>query len=108
MAEDKTTLEYSIFELDGVKYQTVLTDKYKNKKPYKPADPKLVKAIIPGTIVKVFVRRGRKVNEGDNLLLLEAMKMQTYVQANTTGKVKQVNIKKGQMVSKGTIMIEME
>jgi len=108
MAENKIKIKYSTFELDGVKYKTILPERYKTRKKYVPVNPKLVKAFIPGTIMKVFVRKGRKVSEGDNLLLLEAMKMQTYIQSNMSGKVKQVYIKKGQMVSKGFVMIEME
>ena len=108
MAEDKNKVNYSTFELDGVKYKTILPERYKTRKRYEPVNPKLVRAFIPGTIKKVFVRKGRKIREGDNLLLLEAMKMQTYVQAHTDGKVKQINIKKGQMVSKGFVMIEIE
>jgi biotin carboxyl carrier protein len=108
MAETDPKPRFSNIVLDGVTYKTVLPQWYKNKKKYEPANPKLIKAYIPGTIIKVMTRRGRKVEEGDNLLLLEAMKMQTYVQAHISGKVKKVNIKKGQMVSKGFVMIELE
>jgi biotin carboxyl carrier protein len=107
MAEDKNKVNYSTFELDGVEYKTILPERYKSRKKYVPVNPKLVKAFIPGTIIKIFTRKGRKVSEGDNLLILEAMKMQTYVQAPNDGKIKQINIKKGQMVSKGFVMIEM-
>lgn len=108
MADQNKNPKYSILELDGVKYKTILPEKYINRPKYEPLNPNLIKAVIPGTIVKILVRRGRKVEEGDNLLLLEAMKMQTYVQANLSGKVKKINIKKGQMVSKGFVMIELE
>ena len=108
MAEDKNKVRYSTLELDGVKYKTILPEKFKKRKKYEPQNPKLIKAFIPGTIVKILVRKGRKIDEGDNLLLLEAMKMQTYVQSGVSGKVKRVNIKKGQMVSKGFVMIELE
>ena len=108
MADQNENLKYSTLVLDGVKYKTILPEKFKNRAKYEPLNPKLIKAVIPGTIVKILVRKGRKVEEGDNLLLLEAMKMQTYVQAHISGKVKVVNIKKGQMVSKGFVMIELE
>lgn len=108
MAEQKKNQKFSIIELDGVKYSTILPASYKNRKKYEPNNPKLIKAVIPGTIVKILVKKGRKVEEGDNLLMLEAMKMQTYVQAHVSGKVKAINIKKGQMVSKGYVMLELE
>lgn len=107
MADQNENPKYSILELDGVKYKTILPEKFKNRPKYVASNPKLIKSVIPGTIVKILVRKGRKVEEGDNLLLLEAMKMQTYVQAHISGKVKVVNIKKGQMVSKGFVMIEL-
>ena len=107
MEEKVQKPKYSTFELDGVKYKTLLTEKYRNRKKYEPENPKLLKAYIPGTIVKVLTKKGRKVEEGENLLVLEAMKMQTFVQAHIAGKVKSVNVKKGQMVPKGFVMIEL-
>ncbi len=108
MAEDKPKELYSIFELDGVEYKTLLTKKFRDRKKFVKWDPKKVISVIPGTVVKVLVRRGRKVETGDNLLIFDAMKMQTFVQANADGKIKKINVKKGQMVSKNFVMIEME
>ena len=108
MTEENSEIKYSSFELDGIKYKTVLPKKFLNRKKYEPENPKFVKAFIPGTIVKIFTRKGRKVEEGDNLLVLEAMKMQTIITADYPGKIKSINVKKGQMVSKGYVMIEMQ
>ena len=94
--------------VDGGKYMTTLTNKYKNKKPYEEYNPKLIKAFIPGTIVEIFTKTGKKVEEGEMLLILEAMKMRNSVVAPCDGKVKKVVVKLGQMVSKGYVMIEME
>ncbi len=108
MNEDTPKELYSIFELDGVEYKTLLTKKFRNRKKYVKWDPKKVEAQIPGTIVKVLVRRGRKVETGDNLIILEAMKMQSVIQAQADGKVKKIHVKKGQMVSKNQVLIELE
>lgn len=109
MAEEEVKKpDFAKLNIDEVKYKTLLTNKYKNRKPYVPADPKLVKAFIPGTIVKINVRRGRKVEEGDDLIVLEAMKMQNQIKAHMAGKIKKVNVKKGQMVPKNFVMIEFE
>lgn len=108
MSEESPKELYSIFELDGVEYKTLLSKKFRNRKKYVKWDPKLIHAVIPGTIIKVLIRRGRKVETGDNLLMIEAMKMQSYIQAHTDGKIKKIHVKKGQMVSKGFLMIEME
>lgn len=94
--------------VDGGKYMTTLTEKYKNKKPYEEHNPKMVKAFIPGTITEIMTKPGNKVEEGEMLLILEAMKMRNSVVAPCDGKVKKVIVKLGQMVSKNYIMIEME
>ena len=107
MADEENKIEFSRINIDGVKYDTLLTKKYDNRKPYKPNNPKLVRAFLPGTIVKINVRRGRKVEEGDNLVVLEAMKMQNRIIAPVDGKVKKINVKKGQIVAKNFVMIEL-
>jgi pyruvate carboxylase len=108
MTEENKKPKYKILELDGVKYKTTLNTKFQNRKPYVPHNPGLITAFIPGTIKKIFVRRGRKVEEGDQLLILEAMKMQNVISAPVDGKIKAIHVKKGQMVSKGFLMMELE
>ncbi len=108
MAEENNKRKYVTLELEGVKYKTTLNKKFQNRKPYVPHDPSKIVAFIPGTIKKLYVRRGRKVEEGDRLLILEAMKMQNVILAPFDGKVKAIHVKKGQMISKGYVMIEME
>lgn len=107
MAEEKDIPQYTSLDIEGVKYKTTLSRKYLNRKPYLPPDPSKIAAFIPGSIKKIYVRKGRKVEEGDKLLILEAMKMQNVILAPYDGKVKAIHVKKGQMVSKGFIMIEM-
>lgn len=106
MTEENTPI-YSILDIEGDKYQTLLTKKYLNRKKYIAPDPKQIKAVIPGTVVKVLVRKGRKIEVGESLIIFEAMKMQTHVQANVDGKIKAIHVKKGQMVSKNYVMIEL-
>ena len=108
MDEDNNKQEYVSLEIEGVAYTTTLNKKFQQRQSYVPHDPGKVTAFIPGTIQKIFVRRGRKVEEGDKLLILEAMKMQNIILAPADGKVKAIHVKKGQMVSKGFIMIEIQ
>ena len=108
MAVEENKLEFEELNIDGMMYETLLTSKFKNRKAYVPANNKLIKAFIPGTIVKVSTRRGRKVEEGDDLLVLDAMKMLNIITAPFDGKIKAVNVKKGQMVSKNFVMVEFE
>ena len=67
-----------------------------------------IKAPMPGLILDVSVKPGDAVNEGDYLLVLEAMKMENALTAPRDGVVKAVSIKKGDTVDKGQLLIEME
>ena len=70
-------------------------------------DTKKITAFIPGTIVDVKVKVGQEVKAGDILVILDAMKMHNRIltQVNTT--VKAINVKKGDRVPKGFIMVEL-
>ncbi len=96
------------FSIGGMVYKTQLTDKYKTRKPYTEYNPHMIKAFIPGTIVKTFVRKGTRVDEGQELLLLEAMKMRNIVTAPFAGRIKQMWVKENDLVSKNQLMIELE
>jgi len=67
-----------------------------------------IKAPMPGLILSINVKVGQKVNEGDQLLILEAMKMENSISSPKEGIVKSVHIKSGETVEKGTLMIELE
>ena len=67
-----------------------------------------IKAPMPGLILEVNVEEGAEVQEGDYLLVLEAMKMENTLTAPRDGVVKSVSIKKGETVEKNQLLIEME
>lgn len=67
-----------------------------------------IKAPMPGLILDVNVKEGDEVEEGDYLLVLEAMKMENTLTAPRTGKVKSVKVQKGETVDKNQLLIEME
>lgn len=89
-------------------YITQLTSKFENRKPWKAPDPKQVTAIIPGTVTEIFVKKGQKLNAGDPVLILEAMKMRNSVTMPLNGKIKKLNVSSGERVSKGHLMFEVE
>lgn len=66
----------------------------------------LVKAPLPGLIIDVMVREGEKVKAGQNIVVMEAMKMENQIQATTDGTVKKIFIKKGDNVAEGNAMVE--
>lgn len=57
---------------------------------------------MPGNILKINVTQGQKVNEGDVLIVLEAMKMENEISATKSGTVAQINVTKGAVVETGT------
>jgi len=98
--------EYEIINIDETEYKTLLTGKYKNRKVWEEPDPKKIISFIPGTVIDIFVKKNQEVKEGDNLLLLEAMKMKNKVIAPMSGKIKAVYVKKTQVVPKNFLLIE--
>lgn len=69
---------------------------------------KNITAFIPGTITKVLVKIGDKVEKGDNLLILDAMKMNNRIKASEDGIIKKINTQEGDVVGKNKVLIELE
>ncbi len=67
-----------------------------------------VTAPIPGSIVAIKVQVGDRVNEGDTLIILEAMKMENEVSAPASGTVKAINVAVGASVNTGDVMMVLE
>lgn len=72
----------------------------------KATAPGHVTTSMPGNIVDVLVKVGDKVKAGQALLITEAMKMETEIQATIEGEVKAVNVVKGDRVTPGEILID--
>ena len=75
----------------------------------KPAAPaasgKPVVAPLPGTINDIKVKVGDKVNAGDTVVILEAMKMQNNIEAESTGTIASINVNKGDAVMEGDTLV---
>jgi biotin carboxyl carrier protein len=69
---------------------------------------KELQAPMPGRIVQVAVQVGQELNVGDELLSLEAMKMENVLKAEGVGIVKAILVESNQVVDKGTVLIEFE
>lgn len=98
--------DYKTLTIDNVKYITLLTKKYENRKKYEEIDERLIYAFISGTITQIDVKVGKKVKAGDTLLYLEAMKMNNVIRTACDGVIKKVNVKKGEHVIKGQLIVE--
>lgn len=68
----------------------------------------LVKALMPGRIVKVHVEVGDQVTRGAPLLVLEAMKMENEIQAPADGTIEEIFVKTGDTVEGGTPLVQFE
>lgn len=108
--KDKNTEKpkYQSLNIDFVKYKTLLSDKYKNRKAYKPKDYRVVTAFIPGTIKEIFVKEGDKVNVGDSLLQLEAMKMKNVLLSPLKGKVISIEVSSEDTVAKNQVLVNLD
>ena len=65
-------------------------------------------AIMPGMVLDVMVSKGQIVQEGDPLMILEAMKMENVLKAASEGLVKEVYCNASDAVEKGQLLIEIE
>ncbi len=67
-----------------------------------------IKAPMPGLVLNVMVEPGQKIQKGDALIVLEAMKMENILKASADGEVKKIHVKKGDKVEKNQIMVKVE
>lgn len=67
-----------------------------------------LEAPMPGKVIAVKVEAGQAVTRGQELLVVEAMKMENAIRAPRDGRVKSVSAKVGDAVAPGTILVELE
>jgi pyruvate carboxylase len=101
------------FELNGQPREVTIRDQsLKSTAPERikadPAVPGQIGAPIPGVVVSIFAEPGQTVKEGEKLLVIEAMKMQTTVASPLSGKVKQRLIQAGEKVDTKDLLLVLE
>jgi acetyl/propionyl-CoA carboxylase alpha subunit len=67
-----------------------------------------ITAPMPGTVIRVLVKPGQRVEQREPLLVLEAMKMETPLVSPYDAMVKAVHVKEGEQVGGGTLLLELE
>ncbi|WP_099157958.1 pyruvate carboxylase [Virgibacillus ndiopensis] len=101
------------FELNGQSREVVIRDEsVKSQIVTRPkvdqSNDKHIGATMPGTVVKVLCDKGDKVNKGDYLLITEAMKMETTVQAPYAGVIKDIFVNNSDAIAVNDLLIEFE
>lgn len=71
----------------------------------RPTEPGDITSPMPGTVVKIKVKKGEKVKAGDTVVIVEAMKMENEIHSPVDGTVEEIFIKEGDMVNPDEVMI---
>lgn len=101
------------FELNGQPREVTVQDRHlePEKKANVKADPAQaghVGAPMPGMVVNVAIAVGDRVREGQKLMVLEAMKMETTVSAPVSGKIQSLAVDRGSQVEAGDLLVSIE
>jgi biotin carboxyl carrier protein len=111
VSTDATT-KTSTIKINGHSYTVALKDKFdvllEKMGMNAAAGSKInnIKAPMPGLILDLKVKTGDAVKAGDQLIILEAMKMENIIKSPGEGTVKNVKVKKGDSVEKGQVLVE--
>ncbi|MEE4198791.1 MAG: acetyl-CoA carboxylase biotin carboxyl carrier protein subunit [Bacteroidales bacterium] len=108
MKQETSKVRFNTFVVDGDKYRTLLTEKFKNRKKWEKPDERKIFSDIPGTVIKIYVEEGQKVKEGDLMMVLEAMKMKNKILFTSDGVVKKIHVSEAEKIPKGKLMMELK
>ncbi|MBO1003549.1 pyruvate carboxylase [Pseudogracilibacillus auburnensis] len=108
---DATRVIY--FELNGQSREIIIKDKSIESQVVElpkadKENSKHIGATMPGTVIKTLIKEGDKVEKGDYLLITEAMKMETTIQAPFKGVIKRIYVNDGAAISVNDLLIEFE
>ena len=100
--------KYEILNIDETKYKTQISDSFSKRKNWQRPNPSKVYSFIPGTVQDIIVKKGSIVKEGDEIIILEAMKMRNKIKAPISGKVKRIFVTKNEVIPKNHLILEFE
>jgi acetyl-CoA carboxylase biotin carboxyl carrier protein len=69
------------------------------------ASMKHINAMMAGTVIEVLVKTGDEVDDGQDVIIIESMKMQLPIQAEAKGKVLEIKVASGDFVNEGDTLI---
>lgn len=114
---DKQGNRTLIFEINGNRREIKIKDKAGSEKYEQyaeevimadPSNPREIGASIPGTVLKILVKEGETVKEGQSLAVIEAMKMETNIVASVDGIVDDIAVKEGTQVKTGQLIMKLK
>ncbi len=103
-----------VLKVNGMEYQTTIEntlDKLIDAMGFASNGSKNITSIeapMPGLILDISVKAGQEVQEDDQLLILEAMKMENIISSPRTGVIKDISVKQGEAVDKKQILLTFE
>ena len=110
---DKTQNKYIVL-LNGVSYSFTIESpiSYSRRKYLqkfnRSTKMETITAPMPGKVIELLVEESSSVKEGEAILILEAMKMQNEIITQVAGKIKKINVKAGDSVTKDEVLMEIE
>jgi pyruvate carboxylase subunit B len=100
------TLDEMVSVSDAAAAASALSRSSKGSSRPKARNPGDVTTTMPGTIVDILVKEGDSVKAGDPVVIAEAMKMETEIQAPVDGTINKIHISKGDTVNPDEVLIE--
>ncbi|KLO71783.1 pyruvate carboxylase [Enterococcus cecorum] len=101
------------FNLNGQRREIVVNDKsiqstIVHRKKAEPTDKNQYGATMSGSVLQVLVKKGDYVKKGDVLMITEAMKMETAIEARSDGVVDHLYVQPGEIIQSGDLLIELK
>jgi pyruvate carboxylase subunit B len=100
--------QYADFVVTARKYKTLLTKKYLNRPVWNKRPAGEIASALPGTVIRIVVNEGQQVEEGELVMIQDAMKMQNRILAPLSGIVKEIYVKEGDKIGKNCLMIKID
>ncbi len=91
--------------VNGKTYDITVKEGVEAKQGANPSEGTPIKAALPGVVLKVNVTEGDTIEEGDVILVLEAMKMETEIKSPKAGVVKSVEVSVGDQVKNSQLLV---
>lgn len=99
------------FNLNGQRREVLIKDTaiksaIQTKRKAEPTNKEQIGATMPGSVLEIFVKKGDRVKQGDTLMVTEAMKMETAIEARYDGEVKHIYVEAGETIAQDDLLIE--